>query len=98
MASSASIMVSPRQMDTSTLSIGRVIDLKQRRLCYSEDMAHRTVRINLVLNFLDSLLPRTEDMPEMPKLSRNPFKSLRRADTMVEKDVTDLFVRSPPIL
>ncbi|EJF60928.1 hypothetical protein DICSQDRAFT_170784 [Dichomitus squalens LYAD-421 SS1] len=94
MASSASIAVSPRKMDTSALSIGRLSDLKQRRLQYTEEMAKHTVQLESVTEYLDILLPRTKDIPELPKLSRNPFKSLKRADAMVEKDVTDLFLEA----
>ncbi len=86
---------SPRKLESTTCSIGRLLTLKQRRLQSTEDMANHTIKADSVMQFLDELLPCGPDIPSRPHSTLNPFQSLKDADSLVEIAVTELFVRDP---
>ena len=83
---------SPRKLESTTCSIGRLLTLKQRRLQSTEDMANHTIKADSVMQFLDELLPRSPDTPPRPPQVTNPFEILEDADRLVESEVMELFV------
>ncbi|TBU26889.1 hypothetical protein BD311DRAFT_798067 [Dichomitus squalens] len=78
----------PRKYDTTTLSIGRVANLKTCRLQATNELICQTIKIDSVTEFLEAFLPLPSNVPKCPTRTSNPFETLKDADSMVESTIT----------
>ncbi|TBU56134.1 hypothetical protein BD310DRAFT_1025944, partial [Dichomitus squalens] len=86
------VEATPRKYDTTTLSIGRAANLKTCRLQASNELTGQTIKIDSVTEFLEAFLPLPSNAPKCPKHTSNPFQTLKDADSMVKRTITDRLV------